>query len=48
VTGSIVIGSSWLLSSGVPGTRTIALAGYIVAGVLGLGLLVSILRSRRL
>lgn len=48
VTGAIVIGSSWLLSSGVPGTRTIALAGYIVAGVLGLGLLVSILRSRRL
>jgi ubiquinone biosynthesis protein len=46
VTGAIVMGSSWLLSSGVPGTRTIALAGYIVAGVLGLGLLISILRSR--
>lgn len=46
VAGSIVIGSSWLLSSGVAGTRTIALAGYLVAGVLGLGLLISILRSR--
>ena len=46
VTGSIVIGSSWLLSSNVPGTRTIALAGYIVAGIIGLGLVISIIRNR--
>jgi ubiquinone biosynthesis protein len=46
--GSIVIGSSWLLASGVPGTRTLGLAGYVAAGALGLVLLVSILRSRKL
>lgn len=46
VAGSIVMGSSWLLSSEASGTRTLALAGYIIAGLLGVGLLISILRSK--
>lgn len=48
VTGSLIVGSSLLLatSAGVTGTRTLGLAGFIIAGVLGIGLLISILRSR--
>lgn len=45
VAGSLIMGSSWLLASQVPGTRLLALGGYIVAGILGFGLLVSILRG---
>jgi len=30
----------------VPGTRLIALAGYIIAALLGVGLLISIIRAR--
>lgn len=45
ITGSLIIGSSWLLASGV-GFRALGVAGFISAGVLGAGLLVSILRSR--
>jgi len=46
VAGSLIIGSSWLLASDVPGTRLIALAGYIIAALLGVGLLISIIRAR--
>ena len=46
VTGALVVGSSLLLASGVPGTQSIGLAGYVVAAFLGVGLLISILRSR--
>lgn len=48
VTGSLIVGSSLLLSTGagVTGTRTLGLTGFIIAGLLGIGLLISILRSR--
>ena len=48
VTGSLIVGSSLLMATGagVTGTRTLGLAGFIIAGVLGIGLLISILRSR--
>lgn len=46
VAGALIMGSSWLLASQVAGTRLLALGGYIIAGVLGLGLLISIVRSR--
>ena len=48
VTGSLIVGSSLLLATGagVTGTRTLGLVGFIIAGVLGIGLLISILRSR--
>lgn len=46
VAGSLIIGSSWLLASDVPGTRLIALAGYVIAALLGVGLLISIIRAR--
>ena len=48
VTGSLIVGSSLLLATGagVTGTRSLGLAGFITAGVLGIGLLISILRSR--
>ncbi len=45
ITGSIIVGSSLLITTG-EGARTLGMAGYIVAGVLGLGLVISILRSR--
>ena len=50
VTGSLIVGSSLLLATGagVTGTRTLGLAGFIIAGILGIGLLISILRSRNI
>lgn len=45
VAGSLIVGSSLLLGSGV-GFRSLGLAGYVIAGILGFGLLISILRSR--
>ncbi len=45
IAGSIIVGSSMLLAADI-GLYSIGLAGYSVAGVLGLALLISILRSR--
>jgi len=45
ITGSIIVGSSLLLAADV-GLRWLGLTGYSLAGLLGLGLLVSILRSK--
>ncbi|OQA28992.1 MAG: putative protein kinase UbiB [Verrucomicrobia bacterium ADurb.Bin345] len=45
ITGSIIVGSSLLLAANV-GLRWIGLTGYTLAGLLGLGLIVSILRSK--
>ena len=45
IAGSIIVGSSMLLAADI-GLYPIGLAGYSVAGVLGLALLISILRSR--
>ena len=45
ITGSLIIGSSMLIRSGSDVDK-LGLAGYVIAGVLGMGLLVSILRSR--
>ncbi|MCP4644911.1 MAG: AarF/ABC1/UbiB kinase family protein, partial [bacterium] len=45
IAGSLIIGSSLLMFQDIGG-RHIGLAGFIGAGVLGLALLVSILRSR--
>ncbi|HEO70745.1 MAG TPA: AarF/ABC1/UbiB kinase family protein, partial [Candidatus Hydrogenedentes bacterium] len=47
ITGSIIIGSSFLMATDV-GARGLGLAGYLIAGVLGLSLAISILRSKRL
>jgi len=47
ITGSVIIGSSLLMTTDI-GARGLGLAGYLVAGVLGLSLAVSILRSRNL
>ena len=47
ITGSIIIGSSLLVAANV-GARGLGLAGYLVAGVLGLALVISIIRSRNL
>jgi ubiquinone biosynthesis protein len=46
IAGSLIVGSSLLISAGGTGTQTIGLVGYSIAGVLGLALLISILRSR--
>ncbi len=45
ITGSVIVGSSLLLAANV-GLRWLGLAGYTIAGVFGLGLLISIVRSR--
>ncbi len=45
ITGSIIIGSSLLISTG-SAVRHIGMAGYLMAGVLGLALVISILRSK--
>lgn len=47
ITGSIIIGSSLLMKSDI-GLRSLGLAGYLIAGVLGLSLVVSIIRSKNL
>jgi len=47
ISGSIIVGSSLLLAANV-GWRGMGLAGYTIAGILGLWLAVSILRSRNL
>ena len=47
ITGSIIIGSSMLVATDA-GLRTLGVAGYIIAGVLGLSLVISIIRSRNL
>jgi ubiquinone biosynthesis protein len=45
IAGALIVGSSFLMSQGA-GARTIGMTGFIVAGVLGVALLISILRSR--
>lgn len=45
IAGSLVVGSSLLLSTEA-GAKTLGLAGFMIAAALGLGLLVSIIRSR--
>ncbi|MBN2311890.1 MAG: AarF/ABC1/UbiB kinase family protein [Candidatus Hydrogenedentes bacterium] len=45
IAGSLIIGSSLLMLQDI-GARSIGLTGYVVAGVLGVALLISILRSR--
>jgi ubiquinone biosynthesis protein len=45
ITGAIIVGSSLLIHAG-DGHGTLGLIGYLVAGVLGLSLVVSILRSK--
>ena len=45
ITGAIIVGSSLLIHAG-PGHSTLGIVGYLFAGVLGVGLMVSILRSR--
>lgn len=47
ITGALIVGSSMLVASGRAG-QNLGLAGYIIAGVLGLMLLFSILRSRNI
>jgi len=47
IIASIIIGSSWLIASGaVP--QYLSIGGYAIAGLLGLGLVISIIRSRNL
>lgn len=46
IAASIIVGSSILIHAG--GHQALGLIGYLVAGVLGVGLLISILRSRNL
>ncbi len=45
ITGAIIVGSSLLLTADI-GARTLGLSGFIFAGLLGLSLVISILRSR--
>ncbi|HPX42048.1 MAG TPA: hypothetical protein PLF51_16555, partial [Candidatus Hydrogenedentes bacterium] len=45
ITGAIIVGSSLLLAADI-GARTLGLSGFIFAGLLGLSLVFSILRSR--
>jgi len=45
ITGALIIGSSVLMTTGAA-ARNVGLAGYVIAGVLGLALAISILRSR--
>jgi ubiquinone biosynthesis protein len=46
ITSSLIIGSSLLVRAGSP-TNWLGIIGYCIAGVLGLGLIVVILRSRK-
>jgi len=48
VTGSLIVGSSLLLGVGEDSTLTrgLGFTGFVIAGLLGIGLLISILRSR--
>ncbi len=45
ITGAVIVGSSLLISAKV-GPHNLGLAGYLIAAVLGLALVISILRSR--
>ena len=45
ITGAIIVGSSLLIASDT-GAKTLGLVGYIIAGLLGLAILISILRSK--
>ncbi len=45
IAGAIIVGSSLLLSADI-GLQPIGLAGYTIAGILGVALLISILRSK--
>ena len=45
ITGSLIVGSSLLVTAG-PRAQIIGIVGYSIAGLLGLGLLISIIRSR--
>ena len=45
ITGSLIVGSSMLISADAP-TRNIGMVGYIIAGLLGLALIISIIRSK--
>ena len=45
ITSAIIVGSSLLVRAGQPGT-TLGLVGFSFAGVLGIGLIISILRAR--
>ena len=45
ITGSLIIGSSLLMRS-TSGLNQLGLIGYVIAGVLGLSLVISILRSK--
>jgi ubiquinone biosynthesis protein len=47
ITGAVIVGSSLLLGADI-GARTLGLSGFIFAGILGLSLVVSILRSRNI
>jgi ubiquinone biosynthesis protein len=47
ITGSIIIGSSMLMTTDI-GLHGLGLAGYLAAGLLGLSLVISIIRSRNL
>ncbi len=47
ITGAVIVGSSLLLGADI-GARTLGLGGFIFAGLLGLSLVVSILRSRNI
>jgi len=54
ILGAIIVGSSWVLATdeqqeffGVP-LRAIGVLGYLVAGIMGLGLVIAILRSGKL
>ncbi|MBI5091582.1 MAG: AarF/ABC1/UbiB kinase family protein [Candidatus Hydrogenedentes bacterium] len=45
ITGSLIIGSSLLITTNAS-ARSLGMIGYIIAGLLGLGLVISILRSK--
>jgi ubiquinone biosynthesis protein len=52
VIGALIIGSSFVIQAGssgaTPGYSTLGIAGFFIAGLLGLGLVVGVLRSGRL
>jgi ubiquinone biosynthesis protein len=52
VIGSLVVGSSVVIQAGIGGTiagyPALGLAGFVIAGVLGVGLAIGIVRSGRL
>lgn len=47
ITAAIIVGSSMLIASGT-GVRHLGTAGFTIAGILGISLVISILRSRNL